>query len=905
MREKREDSNRLRVVTLSGAALPTHAGEPVLLPVRLHGKEKLGHLYDYTLSLKTAHAPTLPVWEARERVVPERLTGTEVTVSIAFDGKGTFIAGVPGGAGLDRMGAGTREITGLVTRLSFTGEDDRHAYYTMRVRPWLWLATRNRENRLFQNQSAVAITETILGCARYPFRYELRLGAVGLHGRYPVRDYVRQLWESDFDFLTRLWREWGIYYFMDGATLVLCDSPGAHRPHGNMYDTLRYHAPDGARIDEEHIHRLKVSRSLTAGAVSLTDYDPTQSRARMTVTVDRHSDIAFSHAEHYGWGDYAQPLAGALGLSGAPNDHDAEARYLAGVRVDAQRGRSIRAKGIGNLRGLATGHTFHLTGHPQKRANAEYLVVSTTLDIRNNGDTSGTDAYRCETRFGVQPASTFFRNRLKRKPHAPAETAMVVGPAGQPMWVDGYARVKVQFVWDRLGNHDEHASCWIRVSSPWQGSGFGFVALPRIGQEVTVTYHEGDPDRPYVSDRQVNQFNPPPWELPRNQALTGWRSRGLNGSQANQVVVDDTPGRLQVQLTSDHAQSRLVLGYNTRIEGRAGRQQARGEGFELATMAWGVMRANRGMLLTTDAREGATALVKDIGESVARLTQAREQHAEMAQLARRHGAQENGINQDGATQAIGMQNEAIRGSQTGAPFPEISRPDLMLASAAGIGMTAAENVHVASQHDHAVTAGRDVSIVSGRSLLTSVRGAISLFASQLGIRLYAGKGKVEIQAQGDAMALAALRDLTVTSTDGKIVLNAAKEIWLGAGGSFIQITGNGIVNGTSGQILEKCAGWSKEAATSEHAALPDLPTGEMTGEWVTFVNHATGRPLAKYPYRLDAGDGRLTDGISEANGRTAQVFAPTSRAVAVTTTAGQHEPDTWHVPLRDVLDNAV
>lgn len=872
-----------RVVSISGAALPGVAGQSILLPIRLHGREELGTLAEFTLELKTLHMPTLPVYEARDRVQPEKLVGTELTISIEFDGKGTFAAGIPGGAGLGNLGAGKREIVGLITELTSTGEDDRYAYYEVSVRPWLWLTTLNRENRIFQNKNVVEITDAILGSNLYPFKYELRLGAVGLRGVYPTRDYVRQMWESDFEFLSRLWCEWGIYYFMEGSTLVLCDSPGSHKPHSNMYDTISYHAPAGKRVDEEHIHRLTVSRRLTAGAVSLIDYDSTQSRANLSTVVDRHSDIPFSNAEHYAWGDYSQPLAGTMGLSGMQNSCVQEARYLAGVRVDAERCRSSRAKGRGNLRGIATGHTFHLKGYPQKRTNAEYLVVAVTIDIRNNDEATGGEPYHCVTDFVLQPVTTFFRSRPKRKPPCGPETAVVVGPADQPMWVDGYARVKVQFVWDRLGSRDENSSCWVRVSSPWQGSGFGFVALPRIGQEVTVSYHEGDPDKPYVSDRQVNQFNQPPWVMPKNQALMGWRSMSLTGSQANQVVVDDTPGKLQVQIASDYAQSRLVLGYNTRIEGGVGRQQERGVGFEMATEAHGVMRANRGMLVTTEAREGASAPAKDMGETVARLTQARELHEEMAYLAQRHNAQEAGVSQHDATQAIKTQNEAIKGGVADSsenPFPEMSRPDIVLASASGIGMSAAQGVHIASQGDHAVTAARDVSVSSGRSLIGSIKGAISLFAAKLGIRLVAAQGKVEIQAQDDVMALAALKDLTVTSLDGKIVLNASKEIWIGVGGSYIRITADGIVNGTTGQIQEKCAKWSKAGADSMRIPFSDS-FGKIYEGFFKLHWEGTNQIVPYHPYRITRADGSQIEGITNAEGETTLHLAEYSESLKI------------------------
>ncbi|CAE6872429.1 type VI secretion system Vgr family protein [Paraburkholderia domus] len=822
-----------RTLAISGDALPTWAGGPVLTPTRLSGTEKLGKLYEYTMEVVTVESETFRVWQAKELVSAEVLIGRELAISIEYDGKGTFMPGQQGNTGLPNIGAGTREITGIISQVECTGADDRHVYYQLVVRPWLWLATRNRENRIFQNQSVVEITESILKEKNYPFRYELRLGAPGFRGIYPKRDYIRQCWESDYEFLSRLWREWGLYFFMDGSTLVLCDSPGSHKRHGPAYESISYHAPEGKRIDEEHINKLTLSRELTAGILTLSDYDYTRSRGNLGVSVDDASGMTFANAEHYGWGDYSQPLASTMGLSGDPNNLQREGECLARVRLDAERCRSLRARGKGNLRGLATGLTFHLENHPIKQANAEYLVVSTTIDIRNVDETScaaGAAAqYLCETEFVLQPANTFFKNRLKKKSRCASETAIVVGPGNQPMWVDGYARVKVQFIWDRLGKHDQNSSIWLRVSSPWQGNGFGTIYLPRIGQEITVSYHDDDSDKPYVSDRMVNQFSQPPWMLPGNQALSGTRTQEIDGAMSNSFVADDTTGKPQVQVTSDYAQSRLVLGYNTRIAGNAGRKEARGVGIELATDAEAVVRAGRGMLITTEARSGATAPVKDMGETVQHLTQAREQHEDMAKLAQQHKAQQDGANQNDATKALKEQNDAIRGyaKTDEKPFPQIARPDMVFASAAGFAFTAAQSTHLASLQDQAITTGRDVSISSGRSFVAAVKGAVSIFAYKLGMRLIAAQGKLQMQAQSDAMELAALKDVTITSTSGKVIINAAKEIWIGAGGSYIKINAEGIENGTPGHIFEKTSFWGKPDAASMRMPLPTMPQGNM------------------------------------------------------------------------------
>ncbi|NML30993.1 type VI secretion system Vgr family protein, partial [Paraburkholderia antibiotica] len=713
---------------------------------------------------------------------------------------------------------------------------------------------------------------------------------------YPKRDYVRQMWESDFDFLTRIWREWGLYYLFDGMTLVLCDSPASHRQQDHAYDRLRYRAPESRHVDEEHIYRLGVSRRITTGKVSLADYDYTRPGASLEGEFASYSDSAHDDIGQRGWGEYAQPLAGAGGLSGERNNYEDEARHLASVRVDAMRCRGLRLKGRGNLRALTTGRTFWLEEHPQREINAEYLVVSTTLDIRNAAqsterpspdarDDDDDNSRDCITDFVLQPANTFFRNRPKKKPHCASETAIVVGPSNQPLWVDGYARVKVRFVWDRESAKDEHASCWLRVSSPWQGNGFGAIWLPRTGQEVTIGYHEGDPDRPYVSDRMVNAWNQPPWKLPDNQALSGMLSRDLAGSRSSHLVLDDTPGQLQTQLASDHAQSRLVLGYNTRIVREAGRQQARGIGWELATEAWGVARAGQGMLITTETREGASAPAKDMGETVARLSQARDIHERVAGLARQHEAQEARTDQRDVSKAIDAQNDAIRGGVASAerPFPELRRPDMVLASAAGIGLTAAESAHVASGEHIALTAGGHVSVAAVKALLASAVDGVRVFAQNLGIRLKAASGKVQIEAQRDDVELIAQRVVNIISRDGSINLMASREIVFQAGGTRVVIDAQGYRVYTEGEHLVHAASHREVEPVAMPLVMPMTDvTQAKVAEHFVLVEHISGWIMPNQRYQITLSDGQVIKGTSNELGETSIAMSDNTQMASVT-----------------------
>ncbi|WMY08884.1 type VI secretion system Vgr family protein [Paraburkholderia phenoliruptrix] len=869
-----------RTLDIVSPALPAWQGAPLFTVSRLAGKEKLGKLFDYTVDLATTEFPALSVSGAQALVDVDRLVGKTATVHIAIEG-----------AGMANLGAQVRELSGVIAAAQCVGADERRAHYRLRLRPWLWLATLTRHSRIFQDSSVMEISEAILN--EYPYVYESRLVGPGFGRTYPKRDYQRQYWESDFAFLTRIWQEWGITFHFENGTLVLCDSPGSYRRHGPAYQTLRYQDRAGQRIDEEHVHQFRVARALTTGKVTLTDYDYTRSLADLSANDTDYSERSADNAQEYGWGDYAQPLAGAMGLSSEPNDARFEAEHLARVRLEAHRAKSLRARGRGNLRGLMCGATFRLEGYPLVPGDGEYLVVSTRLEIVNNDTATSRDGlqrqYSCKTRFSAQPANTFFRTPLSaKKPHASGEVAVVTSPGDYPMWTDRYGRVLVRFMWERTKDSAAHyTSCWMRVSSPWHGAGYGAIWIPRAGHEVVIGYHDNDPDRPFVLGRHTNEFHEPPWKLPDNHALSGWRSQSLEGLEANSVVTDDTPGELQVQVASDQAQSRLALGRITLIDGHGGRSTPRGEGFELASGAHGVIRANRGLLLTTEARDGAQSPLKDMGETVQRLTQAREQHEDMAQLALRHGAQSSEAGQHEVTHAIRVQNDAIRGGVKAHvnPSPEMTRPDVVVASSAGIATSAAGSTHMASHTDHAVTAGGDVSFSAGRSLLASVRGAISLFAYQLGLKLIAARGKIEIQAQSDELGLAALKDVTVSSTDGRVVITASKEVWIGAGGSYIRINGSQIENCSPGQILERCTSWEKDQFGNTPRIQQEffesqqpLPCSQQISLDETLLGLAGDMVPVKYHF-IDHMGRSLGHGALDQNGKTLRVFTETPQQI--------------------------
>ncbi|WP_070108534.1 type VI secretion system Vgr family protein [Burkholderia plantarii] len=886
-----------RTLSIAGAALPAYGvdGLPVFAPVRLRGTEAIGRidLCHYVVTLRTddayAFSPSVTA-----NLDLDKIVGTEVTVSIQLEGKGRFVPGLVGGAGLGNVGAGTREITGLVTEARVAGEDRHSILYELELRPWLYRTTLTQDCRIFQDMSVVEITEAVL--AKYPYSVDKRL-AGAFDGLYPKRDVQRQAFESDWAFLQRLWEEWGIWWWFeheDGhQRLVLCDTMGGHHPHGAAYETLRYLSPDGKRIDEEHIHTLSVTSRLTSGSVTVVDYDYTRPRANLTVTEEHPRRTASADGEIYDWGDHSQPLAGAQGISGEPNDAEREARHLARVQLEAKRCAGLRANGSGNLRGLTVGRTFALTGYPQQAANREYVVVSCLLDIEEVGDRTGAGrAYRCDAQFELLPANEPFR--LERSVSKPVlsgpEKAIVVGPEGQEVWTDQYGRVKVQFAWDRQGRLDEQSGIWLRVLSPWQGADLGATFLPRIGHEVAVLHYFGDPDLPVISGSPVNAFRQPTLDLPANQAVAVWRGREFQGTASGHVALDDTQGQIQTQIVSDAGTSLLALGNIRRILKKKGRADARGKGFDLRTDDWGVVRALKGLFVLTDGEPGAPGHAKEAREAVGRLARARELQESLSELAQQHEAQQRDADQSEVAKSIKTRNDSIKGNPPRAvdDFPELAERDIVLAGPAGISLASERTAHVASNEDVAITSGRHVGFAVGHSLFASVSNAFTLFVHKAGMALVAAAGKVRIEAQADGIDLRAKRSVNVESVTESIELHAAKEIVLHAGNTQVRISDQGYTVHTVGDHTVHAGRHQTEGPKGIGGGFPPFPKSGP-GQLEVLRHYVTDAPVDKSAFAVTDSLSVKHAGMLDASGR-AVVSGLAPGSVRVAYERDPHDP---------------
>ncbi|ANN73704.1 type VI secretion system Vgr family protein [Bordetella bronchialis] len=483
----------------------------------MHGAETLSQLFEFEVDL-LAESYTLDM---------KALLGKPMTLEILT------ASGTP------------RYLGGEITRCVLVGRDTdggRHYVYRATLRPWLWYLTQTSDSKIFQNKSVPDVIREVLKDYRYPVDYKLA-------DRYRTWEYCVQYQETDFAFVSRLMEHEGIYYWFrhekDKHILVLTDDITQHEAVAG-YEHIPYYGPDRNAVPrEDYIHEWEVAEQITPGAFATTDYHPLTPAASLEARRNNPGPHDNGDLEMYEW------------QGGYTNPEDAE--HYTRVRLESLQCQREQGRGSCNARGLAPGRLFALRNHPRQAENREYLVVGAYYRLREGGYATGSgEPATFDIDFVVLPASVQFRApRVTPIPHTHGpQTATVVGKRGEEIWTDNMGRVKVQFHWDRYGKKDENSSCWVRVSSPWAGGGFGGIQLPRVNDEVVVDFIGGHPDRPIVIGRVYNASNMPPWNLPDNATQSGFLSRSKNGTPAtaNAFMFEDRAGAERIWL---HAERNL------------------------------------------------------------------------------------------------------------------------------------------------------------------------------------------------------------------------------------------------------------------------------------------------------------------------------------------------------------
>jgi type VI secretion system secreted protein VgrG len=437
-----------------------------------------------------------------------------------------------------------RFVHGIVSRVvNATAALDNHGYVLTLV-PKVWRLLHRADARIFQMQTVGEVIQKVLEGGGLASGDDFRLN---LQATYPQREYCVQYRERDWDFVCRLLEENGIRYFFEQnderEVLVFADAlRSADVP---VEATLRFRPSGGALgslVAHEQVTRFVLGRDVRPGKVTLRDYNFQKPALNLQSSKQAEAD---HDLEIYDYpGDYD-----------LPGDGDA----LVGVRLGELRASRTAGDGDSGAAQLLPGHCFTLEEHPVDELNRRYLVTRVDHFATAHGEDSHDDAGGepdarplYANRFEVVPADVLYRPpRLTRKPllHG-VQTAVVVGPEGEEVHVDGHGRIKVQFFWDRLGKKDDKSSCWIRVSQPWAGSSaYGVLFLPRIHDEVVVTFLEGDPDRPLVVGSVYHGTNVPPYTLPDEKTKSTIKSNSSKGGGGfNELRFEDKKGSEEVYL---------------------------------------------------------------------------------------------------------------------------------------------------------------------------------------------------------------------------------------------------------------------------------------------------------------------------------------------------------------------
>ena len=528
--------------TLITGPLPDGA----LLLETFQGKETLGTPYRYDLTL-LSEDHDIPV---------EKVLGQSLTVQLKLD------TGDP------------RFFNGIVTYFAKLGVSMRHTRYVAVLNPKLTLFDCARDCRIFFQEKTPALAAEVLSLRGFT---DVESGS--LKGDYPKREYCVQYRETDFNFVQRLFEEEGIYYFFKHEsgkhTLVLADSATAHAKVPG-YETVLYLPKERKQArEEEHFWSLSVAGSLYAGKFTVVrGYDYTKARTSATLVEQKTSQAPQPGSD---FEDYDYPG----GLSEQP-----AAEAEAAVRVESSHVANTLIEVEGNTMGLGVGNLVTLKKplsaddefNPfwsQDDFKNEYLITSASYSISVNqyetGDVAASDEPFKATYTLLDSQSPFRPTRNATKPRIEGpQTALVVGPGGDEIYTDKFGRVKVQFDWDRLGKHDERASCWVRVAQVWAGKQWGAMHIPRIGHEVMVEFLDGDPDRPIITGRVYNTDCMPPYTLPDNKTQSGIKSHSSKGGAAsnfNELRFEDLKGKEEVYLQAEKDLNVLVKNDETRVVG--------------------------------------------------------------------------------------------------------------------------------------------------------------------------------------------------------------------------------------------------------------------------------------------------------------------------------------------------
>ncbi|MCK6896976.1 type VI secretion system Vgr family protein [Enterobacter bugandensis] len=797
---------------------------------RFDGLEQMSALYHYTIRFTSSH-PDLTA---------EMMLSKTATLSM---GVGKLLDSVVG-----------KIVHGVVTNFRRLAGSRDQVTYEIILEPFISLLDKQfRTHRFFVNKSVPEVVEQILGehgLKRWEYEFKLKQ-------TYPKREQINQYQESDLAFIERLLAEVGIFYFFtlqpDTQTEVVhfADKQIAW----TFGKKLPLNSPSGTNdnavdsVWDIHVWHNVVERSVTA-----SDYNHRKAQNILTsVPADMtrgdgdgitYGDVYHYRPRHLERGDKITP-ATETGNFWARLEHE---RFLSAQTT---------------VTGSSTDHTL---GPAQVLTITETAIPPTLPRETENGVVIIRTGYYGSRKNALKVtwvAMPYYENRCwrpaaKKRPVVSGTMMARVTSAKDNdiyAWQDASGMYRVKFDADRDDKKQGMESMPVRFAKPYGGDKYGFHFPLIQGTEVAIAFHEGDPDRPYIAhalhdSRHVDHVTE------ANSTRNVIRTAGLN-----KLRMEDKRGEEHVKLSTEYGgKTQLNLGHNVDEK-----RSLRGEGAELRTDDWVAIRGGKGILLSADSQSNADGVMLDMHEAVQQLEQALALAKSLSKA----------VETAKATSADSDSQSSLLSALSG-----LKKPGILAHSPKGIGVVSPEAVRIASgSQSVGIVSGRNTDISAAQSVTVAASNTVSLFAQSAGMQLFAGQGKVDVQAQGDALNVQALKDVTVTSNSGSITVNASKNLTLVCNGAYIKISSGNIELGCPGNILLKASNVQKMGAANLNLPPQELPKGFKGGFAIT--NQDTGEVMPYTLYKITTAEGDVYSGTTDKLGNTMPIYTASPSSIKI------------------------
>ncbi|HHT1319519.1 TPA: type VI secretion system Vgr family protein [Klebsiella michiganensis] len=687
-----------------------------------------------------------------------------------------------------------RVIQGVVTGFERLGTSKDETRYALTLEPRLALLDRSHQNAIYQDMSVPQIVEKILR-ERHNMRGQDFL--FSLSKEYPRREQVMQYGENDLHFITRLLGEVGLWFRFTTDTRLNIDVVEFYDSQQGYEKglTLPSVPPSGQHSQGvDSVWEMESHHNVVQKQVSTRDYNYRQATEDMNTLVDATRGDATTYGEAYHWADNYLTAGNSHDRNPAPES----GAFYARIRHERYLNGQTQTRAVTSCPTLSPGMLLKVTGgYEVAEVFAQGVVITAMHSHARRDEDFG-------IRFDGIPDSTDFSFRPEpgsRPAMAGTLPARVTSTTENDTYghIDKDGRYRVNMLFDRDNWETGFESLWVRQSRPYAGDTYGLHLPLLAGTEVAIGFEDGNPDRPYISGVLHDSAHGD------HVTIRNYKRNVLRTPANNKIRLDDERGKEHIKVSTEYGgKSQLNLGHLV-----DSKKQQRGEGFELRTDSWGAIRAQQGIFITADAQIKGQGQVLAMDAALGTLNQAQ-------QLAK-------SLSDAVATAQAELAQIQAQKTLLGSSLKDLQQSALLMSAPDGIAQVSPQSIQISSGQNFIQTSGENSDFSVFKKFTVAAGEIISLFAKTLGIKMYANKGKVDIQAQGDAMMLTSLKSMTIISKDDEVVIQASKKITLCCGKTAVVIDPSGVNILTPGDVNAKSASLNHLASQSFSPAQPELP----------------------------------------------------------------------------------